>query len=189
MIALELLRLWSSTMPLDKTAKPHTSRTHWGTKVPHLSICILATLLFCLGCEAAGKRLQEEAYKQAIQKVMHDINLIGSQPTDEHVQTLQRLDLNDCPPEFRFAFAKYTYSWEEQVAVSKAKAKLGDDELPSAGAEMLSRLFDLDVQPWEEHQQAAQQVARLSSRANADLSSTAQDLNDLAVKYGVRINP
>jgi hypothetical protein len=148
---------------------------------------LLAAAVSCIGCDAAQKSLQEEMYKQAIQQVMHESDLTGTEPSDEHTSTLKTIDLMNCPPEFRFAFVKYIHAWEEEVAVRKAEVKLGDDELPSAGEELLAQAFGLNVKPWQEHQQAVQEIQTYKLRAESDLRSTAQDLDDLAVKYGVKV--
>ena len=150
-------------------------------------LILLAAPLSCIGCDAAQKSLQEEMYKQSIQKVMHESNLTGTEPSDEHTATLKTIDLTNCPPEFRFAFVKYIHAWEEEAAVRKAEVKLNDDELPSAGEELLAQAFGLDAKPWQEHQDAVQQVQTYKLRAESDLRLTAQDLDDLAVKYGVKV--
>ena len=67
--------------------------------------CTLVSLLsFGLIAATGCERLQNQMYKDAIQKALHESSLTGTEPTDEHVKALKSIDLADCPLEFRTVF-------------------------------------------------------------------------------------
>ncbi len=154
-----------------------------------LSTCISLAVFSSVGCDEMAKQAEAEAYKQAIVRVYHDLNLVGNEATDDHMARMHSIDLSGCPGDFRLSYAHYMDAWGERVAVHKAAVKNSDDALPSAGAELLARAFGVDsAQPWQEHQQAASQIEAYSNRAESDLTVTANEMNDLAIKYGVSLH-
>ena len=150
---------------------------------PPLALALSLLLLATTGCE----RMQNEMYKSAIQKALHESSLTGSAPTDEHVKALKSVDLSECPQDFREVYSTYIHAWEEEAAVNDARIKLDSQEGDAAAAGLLSTLFGSSETPWSDHLRAQQQLEEYKKRADADTSARASDVNDAARKYGLNI--
>lgn len=135
------------------------------------------------GCDS----IQNAIYKSAIEKAIHEDSLTGTDPSDSHVNAMSKVDLSDCPPEFREAYSKHIHAWEERAAVQKAKAKLDNDEDAAAVGGLLASLFDSQATPWSDHMRAVQEVNRLDSESQTDVQTTWQSVEDVARKYGVQM--
>ena len=144
---------------------------------------LLPVLVAAVGCD----RVQNEMYKSAIQKAIHESSLTGSAPTDEHVKALKSIDLSECPEDFRTAYIQYIHAWEEEAAVNNARARLSSQDGDAMAAGVLSTLFGSSTTPWSDHLRAEQELLSYQKRADTDLSVSAEGLNDGARKYGLTV--
>jgi hypothetical protein len=139
--------------------------------------------LLVTGCDS----IQNAIYKSAIQKAIHEDALTGNAVSADHVNAMRQVDLTDCPPEFREAYSHHIHAWQEAVQVQLAKTELDKDEDAAAVEGILATVFDLDATPWGDHVQAENQVQQLQAKANGDIESTWQEVEDVGRKYGVQM--
>lgn len=131
--------------------------------------------------------IQDQIYKSAIQKAIHEDTLTGHAATMDHVNAMRNVDLSDCPEDFRTAYSHHIHAWEEAAVVQQAKTKLDNEEDGAALGGLLAAMFGSDDTPWADHQQAEQEVSQLSRKANGDIHSTWHEVEDAARKYGVQM--
>lgn len=131
--------------------------------------------------------IQDGIYRSGIEKAIHEDSLAGHAATADHIQSMRRVDLSDCPQDFREAYSKHIHAWEEAAQVQQAKADLAKDEDAAAAAGVLATLFGTDDTPWSDHEAAVQRVDQYQQKASEDIHSTWQEVEDVARKYGVQI--
>jgi hypothetical protein len=153
-----------------------------------LAILLIGTLatvsvLATVGCQS----IQNAMYKSAIEKALQQDSLTGTDPTMEHAANMRKIDLSDCPPEFRVAYMKHIEAWEEAAKVRQAKTELDNQADAAAAAGVLATLFDSNATPWNDHLRAEQEVQRLDVLASADIHSTWETLEQIASKYGAQV--
>jgi UDP-N-acetylenolpyruvoylglucosamine reductase len=135
------------------------------------------------GCD----HVQNAIYKSAIEKALHEDALTGTAPTSAHTAAMRKVDVTDCPQEFRVAYMNHIHAWDERAAVNQAKVKLDSEEDPAALAGMIASLFGSDAEPWGDHVRAEQEARRLEAIASSDLHSTWQEVERIASKYGAQV--
>lgn len=148
-----------------------------------LSIAAFFSMAAVTGCDS----IQNAMYKSAIEKAIHEDSLTGHEPTMDHVSAMRKVDISDCPPEFREAYSHHIHAWEEAAEVAQAKAKLDNDEDAAAFAGLVAYLADSSETPWSDHVEAVNQVRQLQLKAHDDIESTWQQVEDIARKYGVQM--
>ena len=148
-----------------------------------LGLAVTVPLLAATGCEGC----QDFFYKAAIEKALHEDVLTGREPTYDHTAAMRKVDLSDCPPDFRVAYMQHIHAWDEAAKVHQAKAELDSDEDAAAAAGALATLFGSDETPWSDHVQAEAEVDRLQQQASDDIQTSWQNLEDVASKYGAQV--
>ncbi len=147
------------------------------------ALIVLMPILSTVACTD----LENAVYKSGIEKAIHEDALTGNEPTYGHTAAMRKVDLSDCPQDFRVAYANHIHAWDERAAAHAAKVKLDNDEDASAVAGLLSTLFDIDATPWSDHVRAENEVKRLESIASNDVHTTWQDVETVASKYGAQL--
>lgn len=112
-----------------------------------LTLVPVFALTACSGC-------QSMLYKPAIESALHQDALTGREPTDDHVASMRKVDLSNCPDDFRVAYVQYMQAWEQAAKVQKAKAELDSEADAAAAAGFLATLFSSDATPWSDHMRA-----------------------------------
>jgi Flp pilus assembly protein TadD len=147
------------------------------------TLVMSATVLSVSGCEGC----QNQIYKSAIEKALHEDALTGKQPTYDHTAAMRKVDMTNCPEDFRVTYMRHIHAWDEASAVREAKQKLDNEQDAAAIAGTLASLFGSDETPWGDHIRAEQEVQRLAEIASRDISSTWQDVEEVASKYGAEV--
>lgn len=149
-----------------------------------LSLLIVGLpILAAAGCGV----VREAMYKSAIEKAIHEDALTGKEPTSGHTDAMRKVDLSDCPRDFRIAYMNHIHAWDEAVAVYGAKMKLDRDEDAAAVGGIVASIFGSDASPWSDHVRAQQEVQKLTAVASRDISSTWQQVESVASKYGAQV--
>lgn len=147
-----------------------------------LSICVSSSLLAATGCE----NLHRAKYKAAIEKALHDDALAGTDPTELHTTAMRKVDLSDCPDDFRAAYRKHIRAWEDKAKVHQAQAELDNGSDAAAVAGTLATLFGTDDAPWKDHVAAAKELDKLQWGATAEAGVTLRQVEEVASRYGAR---
>jgi hypothetical protein len=148
-----------------------------------LGLLFLAPLLVATGCDGC----QSIFYKSAIEKALHEDALTGHEPTFDHTAAMRKVDLSDCPEDFRVAYTNHIHAWDEAAKVNQAKAELTSDEDAAAAAGALATLFGSDETPWSDHERAVAEVNRLQQVASDDIHGTWQVVEDVSAKYNAQV--
>ena len=149
---------------------------------------LLAAVAVCLSLSSIGcDSIQNQMYKSAIENAIREDALTGSANTFDHVNSMKLVDLSDCPPDFREAYSEHIQAWEEAAEAHAAKEKLDSEEDAAALGGILTSISGSDATPWADHVQAEKRVVELGRKASADVSSTWQNVEDMAFKYGVQM--
>ena len=148
-----------------------------------LTVVVATLAIFATGCDS----IQNAIYKSAIEKAIHEDSLTGHESSYDHTNAMRKVDLSNCPPEFREAYSKHIHAWEESAAVKQARAKLDTEADAAAVGGMLASIFGSDETPWSDHLQAIQELNRLDGIASGDIHTTWQSVEDVARKYGAQI--
>lgn len=146
-------------------------------------LILVLPILATAGCSA----VQDALYKSAIEKALHEDALTGKEPTSGHTAAMRQVDLTDCPQDFRVAYMNHIHAWDEKVTVNQAKVKLDNEEDGAAVAGLLAGLFGSNATPWSDHVRAEQEVQRLDAVASSDITSTWQQVELIASKYGAQV--
>jgi|SRR5579863_6918064 hypothetical protein len=148
-----------------------------------MSICVSFSLLAATGCE----NLHQAKYKAAIEKALQEDALTGTDPTDLHTTAMHKVDLSDCPEDFRTAYVKHIHAWEDKAKVHQAQAELDDQESDAdAVAEKVATLFGTDDSLWKDHVAAVKELDKLEWGVTAEVKATLRDVEEIAGRYGAR---
>ncbi len=149
-----------------------------------MSVCVSLSLLASTGCE----NLHRAKYKAAIEKALHENALTGAEPTDLHASAMRKVDLSDCPDDFRAAYVKHIHALEAKSKVRQAHAEL--DHESDADAEIvagtLAALFGTYDTPWRDQVAAVKELDKLEWGATAEAGATLREIDEVASRYGAR---
>lgn len=147
-----------------------------------MSLCASLSLLSAIGCE----NLHRSKYKAAIEKALHEDALAGTEPTELHTTAMRKVDLSDCPDDFRAAYGKHIRALEEKAKVQQALAELDNGSDAAAVAGTLATLFGTDDTPWRDHVAAVKELDKLQWGATAEAGATQRQVEEIASRYGAR---
>jgi PBP1b-binding outer membrane lipoprotein LpoB len=142
-------------------------------------------------------RLQEQmeankksAFKACVERVLlADSAANSSNRTNNQVaQAMRLIDTSDCPSDFRQAYEKHTYAWENSGKIEAAEAYLNSKESREStiAQSIFETIIGSEKTPLLDHLAAERELARLKSIASQEIRDTFQLVRSSAILHDAK---
>jgi hypothetical protein len=133
-----------------------------------------------------GCGFENAAHAEAIKKVIHEDSLTGTDPTPGHAAAMRRIDLSACPDEFREAYVRHIQAWDTRAQVEAARIALENGTGAAMVGGALATLFDSAATPFADHARRLEMNKQDAAAARAAITSTWNEVEAVASRYGVQ---